>query len=71
MGVPRMSVIEKDGVMRPDLDFREVPLAVMAQYLGVNKSTLWRRTLSGFYAKGVRRVGSVHYYQPRLLVGAA
>lgn len=71
MGAPRMQPIEKDGLLRPDLDFRDVPLAVMARYLGIDPSTLARRTISGFYAKGVRKVGSVHYYQPRALVGAA
>jgi hypothetical protein len=41
----------------------------MAKYLGIAVCTLYRRTISGFYVKGIRRVGSIHYYQPRALVG--
>jgi hypothetical protein len=64
-----MSPVVVDGVLRPDLDFRDVPPAVMAKYLGIAVCTLYRRTISGFYVKGIRRVGSIHYYQPRALVG--
>ncbi len=64
---PRMQPIEKDGVLRPDLDFRDVPAGVMALYLGIERSTLYRRTLRGFYRRGVRRAGAAHLYQPRIV----
>ena len=69
MGALQMAPLVVDGVMRPDLDRRHVPAATMAAYLGLSRTTLWRRTLDGFYEAGVKTVGTRHYYQPRAVVG--
>lgn len=69
----KMQVIrDENGHLRPDMDYRDVPLSVMAAYLAVNKATVWRRLLAGHYPEaGIRRMGSITYYRPRVICGAA
>lgn len=63
-------ITDADGHLRPDLDFRDVPAGLMAKYLGVTVSTVWRRTLEGFYPPaGIRRMGTTTYYRPRIICG--
>lgn len=66
----RMQPIEKDGMLRPDLDFRDVPAGVMAAYLGISVSALWNRTRQGVYAGGTRKIGRMTYYRPRVIVAS-
>lgn len=68
MSVSMKPITDSDGKLRPDLDFRYVPVALMALYLGVSKQTLWRHTANGLYVRGVKRIGRIHYYQPRVMV---
>ncbi len=68
----RMSPIrDEQGNLRPDLDFREVTRAVMAEYLSVDPSTLWRRVINGDYTGCYRRHGTVAYFFPRKVLRIA
>jgi hypothetical protein len=62
---------DAQGMLRPDLDFRDVPLSTMAQYLGCSPDTLYRRVLKGVYSKGIIKIpGGRFLYRPRVLVSA-
>lgn len=61
---------DETGRPRPDLDYRDVTVSVMAMYLDINPSTLWRRVISGYYQRGIKQNGRYTMYQPRQVVGA-
>lgn len=62
---------DKDGFLRPDMDHREVPCSVMAEYLGIHPTTLRDRLLAGHYpAAGIRRRGRITYWKPRVICAA-
>lgn len=61
---------DANGNPCPERDFRDVPLAVMAIYLGIDKTTLWRRTVAGQYAQGIRKIGQFRYYKPAIVMDA-
>ena len=60
---------DANGRPAPELDWRDVPLSVMAEYLGIERSTLWRRTKAGM--PGTRKIGDRTYYKPAVFCGAA
>ncbi len=61
-------ITDESGALRPDLDFRFVPRQLMALYLGMHPTTLYRHTINGLYERGTKKIGSITYYQPRVIV---
>lgn len=61
-----------DGIPRPELDRRWVPVSTMALYEGVSACTVYERMLAGLYpAAGIRRVGKRDtHYCPALCIAA-
>ncbi len=68
MSLKMAPITDKDGHLRPDMDFRDVPVGVMALYLGIDPSTVWKRRMAGHFPKsGIRIMGKVTYYRPRVI----
>lgn len=62
-----MPPIEVDGLLRPDLDARWVPVSTMALYESVSTATVYTRMLDGFYPEaGVRAFGNDRRYLPKV-----
>lgn len=63
---------DEHGNKTPERDGRHVPVSVMAQYLDVAPSTVWKRHAAGVYPKtGIKQIGSFTYYIPRVVMGFA
>lgn len=61
----RMQPVVVDGVLRPDLDHRWVTGSVLAQYLGVHRTTVYHWTLDGhFPPAAMRQFGGDTRYRP-------
>jgi hypothetical protein len=72
MTEPRNKPIkDANGVMHPELDHRDVPLSVMAAYMGVHPNTVYVQIQDGsFPAEAKVMHGSRTYYRPWVWVKA-
>ncbi len=63
--------VDENSNPRPDLDYREVPISVMAVYCGMTAAALHRRLENGTIGqnKGILTRGKTRYFKPRDFLG--